>query len=63
MKVEKLKEILQNALDNLEDADENAEIKTVSNTYFLKNANCLISLGSAGYVNLDDPLEDEGDTE
>ena len=47
MKVQKLKELLQNYLDILEQYEDNDEIKMVTNTYFLSDNR--VFLGMAGY--------------
>lgn len=62
MTVADLKRKLEQALNTLEDFDDNQKIKMVSNTYFLGNS-CRTFLGlsgyNGGYINLDDPVEDQ----
>jgi len=53
MKVEKLKEILQTALDNLDYFDDEEEIKMVTNTYFIKDKSLFIGTYE-GYFSLKD---------
>ena len=66
MKVERLKQILSRALDVIEGFDDNQEVKLVSNTYFLGD-DCRHFLGisgyDGGYINLDDPVDEEDDDE
>lgn len=61
MKVEKLKQILNRAIDVLEDFDDNQEVKLVSNTYFLGGCRCFLGISGydGGYINLDDPIVEE----
>lgn len=60
MKIEELKEVLKNALDILEQYEDEDTVKMVSNTYFLGYP--LYFLGKAGYeggyINLDTLEED-----
>lgn len=62
--VSDLKDILQNALDNLEDFDDNQKVQLVSNTYFLGNANQFLGISGydGGYLDLND-IEIEEDEE
>ena len=63
MKVAELRSILESALENLEEFEDNQEVHMVSNTYFL--GGCHVFLGvsgySGGYVNLDMPVREEED--
>lgn len=62
MTVVELKRKLEQALNTLEDFEDNQKIKMVSNTYFLGNS-CRTFLGlsgyNGGYINLDDPVENQ----
>lgn len=55
MKVKKLRDVLERALNQLEDYNDNEEVKMVTNTYFL--GDCFYFLGvsgyDGGYINLD----------
>lgn len=66
MKVERLKQILNRAIDVIEAFDDDQEVKLVSNTYFLGD-DCRHFLGisgyDGGYINLDDPVDEEDDDE
>ena len=63
MKITKLQEILQDALNDIEDCiedyGEDAEVRLESNTYFLGNARYFIGISGydGGYLNLRD-IED-----
>ena len=65
---EKLRRILQEALDRLDQIDdegeENVKIETVSNTYFLGECYAFLGISGydGGYVNLDH-IEEEGEEE
>lgn len=65
--VGELKDILQTAIESMEDLDDNQKISLVSNTYFLGNANHFIGISGydGGYCNLDDIKveEDNADDE
>lgn len=64
--VSDLKNILQNALDNLEDYDDNQKVRLVSNTYFLGHANQFLGISGydGGYLDLNDiEIEEEDDDE
>ena len=65
MTVKGLKAKLQRVLDELENYDDDQEVRMVSNTYFL--GDCRLFLGVAGYdggyINLDDPVEEDDDEE
>ena len=61
MTVKKLRKVLESVLRDLNNYDDDAEVKMVSNTYFL--GDCRYFLGVAGYdggyINLDEPVEDD----
>jgi len=59
IKVSKLKDILQTALNTLDELEDDQEIRLVSNTYFLGNPNVFIGIAgyNGGYLNLDE-IED-----
>jgi len=52
MKVEKLKYILQAALDVLDDADDELELRSESNTYFVNKSSAFLGTRD-GYISLD----------
>lgn len=64
IKVSKLKQILENALSDLEGLDDDQEVKLVSNTYFLGHANYFLGISGydGGYLDLND-IEVEDDEE
>lgn len=55
MKIEKLKQILEDALEILEQYEDTDEVKMVSNTYFLGNPNYFLGVAgyNGGYIALD----------
>lgn len=64
MKMYELKELLKNALENLEDYDDDQEVRTETNTYYVHGD--FIGISGVGFVQLDDPAEkdyDEDDEE
>lgn len=64
--VSDLKDILQNALDNLEDYDDNQKVRLVSNTYFLGHANQFLGISGydGGYLDLNNiEIEEEDEDE
>jgi hypothetical protein len=65
MKVFQLKQILQNTLEILEEADDSAEIKMQQNTYFMRGVRYYVSSASEGFFDLENPIgnQDEEDTE
>lgn len=69
IKVSKLKQTLQDALDSLEGLDDNQEINLVSNTYFLHSARVFIGFSGydGGYLDLnnieDNLVDDDNDDE
>lgn len=50
--VRELKDILADAIEQIEDFDDDAEVKTVSNTYFVKGNNVLGTYD--GFLSLSD---------
>ena len=65
MTVSKLKGILRESLETLEQFEDNREVKMVSNTYFLRGAYYFLGIAGydGGYIDLDDPVDDEEDEE
>jgi len=61
MKVKRLKEILQNTLETLEDVDENTEIKMETNTYFMKGVRYFLSSAGEGYFDIENPIKDSNE--
>ena len=63
MTIKELKELLQRYIDEYEDTyGEVAEVRCVSNTYFLHGAQNFIAT-KEGFIDLDNPLDDEEDYE
>lgn len=62
MKVKELRLKLERYLNNLDDYDDDDQIKIVSNTYFLGD-NCRYFLGvsgyDGGYIDLDNSVEED----
>ena len=66
MTVSKLKRILRESLETLEQFEDDREVKMVSNTYFLRGAYHFLGIAGydGGYIDLEDPVyEDEEDEE
>lgn len=68
MKVRKLKELLEDILQTLENYEDEQEIKEVTNTYFLGNAKYFLGISGydGGYINLsqlDENIMDEDEEE
>ena len=63
MTVKKLKMILRSTLEDLEDYDDDQEVKMVSNTYFLGSVRYFLGVSGydGGYINLDNPVDEEDD--
>ena len=61
MKVSKLKQYLQNAIDELDEFDDDDQVHMVSNTYYLKSSNFIGT--HEGYVDLDHIRIDASDDE
>ena len=62
--VGELKDILQNALDNLDDYEDDEKVSMVSNTYFLGHANHFLGISGydGGYLDLNNiEIEEEDD--
>ena len=59
MKVYQLKEKLQEFLEKLEGYDQDAELKTYTNTYWLHGDEFIATYD--GFVSLDTPVEEEED--
>jgi transcription initiation factor IIE alpha subunit len=58
MKAGRIKQILQEALDILEDCDDNTDIRLESNTYFCNGASAFLGISSTGFLPLGDKLYD-----
>lgn len=56
MRVKKLKQILQDALDSIEYTNDNSEVQMVGNTYFLRGARYFMGVSGSdgGYLDLKD---------
>lgn len=65
MTVAKLKQILQEQLDNLEQFDDNQTVKMVSNTYFLGHPYYFLGVAGydGGYISFDDPVVEDDEEE
>ncbi len=61
MKVSKLKQYLQNAIDELDEFNDDDQVHMVTNTYFLNGSNFIGT--NEGYIDLDDIRVDEDDEE
>lgn len=64
IKVSRLKDILQTALNELDNYEDDQKINLVSNTYFLGHANYFIGISGydGGYLDLNNiEVEDEED--
>ena len=55
--VEQLKAYLQEVLNDLDNFDDQLEVPTVSNTYFI-HSNLFMQFGSAGFVDLENLYDD-----
>ena len=55
--IKDLKEYLQNAIEELEQFEEEEPLKIVENTYWLKGGNNFIAIESVGFVDLDYPID------
>ena len=60
MTIRELKEHLQSVLDELDDFDDESEVRVVSNTYFLRGATHILETRQ-GFIDLDNPLNEEDD--
>lgn len=61
MKVSKLKQYLQNVIDELDEFNDDDQVHMVSNTYFIKGSNFIST--HEGYVDLDNIRVDDSDDE
>ena len=61
MKVSKLKQYLQNAIEERDEFDDDDQVHMVTNTYYLKSSNFIGT--HEGYVDLNDIQVDEDDEE
>lgn len=61
MKLYELKELLRDALDKLENYDEEQNVKVKSNTYYVRGD--FISITGVGFVELYSPVEEDEDEE
>lgn len=59
MTVSELKDLLQQALDNLEDYDDNRELNIESNTYYVRGK--YIGIPGVGFIPLNDPVAADDD--
>ena len=59
MKVSKLKQYLQNAIDELDEFNDDDQVHMVTNTYFLNSSNFIGT--HEGYVDLDNIRVDDSD--
>lgn len=65
MTVKRLKKILQDAVDLLENYNDNDKVKLVSNTYFLDHPYVFLGIAGyeGGYVDLDNPVDIDDEEE
>ena len=61
MKVSKLKQYLQNAINELDEFNDDDKVHMVTNTYYLKSSNFIGT--HEGYIDLNDIRVDEDDEE
>ena len=61
MTVSELKDLLQQALNNLENYDDNQELNIQTNTYYVRGK--FISIPGVGFIPLNDPVADDDDEE
>lgn len=59
MKVSKLKQYLQNAIDKLDEFNDDDQVHMVTNTYYLKSSNFIGT--HEGYVDLNNIRVDDSD--
>ena len=57
MTIKQLKEHLQSVLDELDDFDDESEVRVVSNTYFLRGATHILETRQ-GFIDLDNPVSE-----
>lgn len=65
MTIAQLRDKLQSIIDNLDEYDDDKEVNVVSNTYFLGHPYYFLGMAGrdGGYVNLDNPCDDDEDEE
>lgn len=61
MTVSDLKDLLQQALDNLENYNDNRELNIKTNTYYVRGK--FISIPGVGFIPLNDPVDNDDDDE
>lgn len=61
MTVSDLKDLLQQALNNLENYDDNQKLNIKTNTYWVRGK--FISIPGVGFIQLNDPVDDDDDEE
>ena len=63
MKVGKLKRVLQDTLKDLDQYDDDQEVKMVSNTYFLGHPMYFLGVAGydGGYISFDNLVEEDDD--
>lgn len=61
MTVSDLKDLLQQALDNLENYNDNQKLDIKTNTYWVRGK--FISIPGVGFIQLDDPVDNDDDDE
>lgn len=59
MTVSDLKDLLQQALDNLEKYNDNQKLDIKTNTYWVRGK--FISIPGVGFIQLDDPVDNDDD--
>ena len=57
MTIKQLKEHLQSVLDDLDNFDDESEVRVVSNTYFLRGATHILETRQ-GFIDLDNPVSE-----
>lgn len=57
MTIRELKEHLQSVLDDLDNFDDESEVRVVSNTYFLRGATHILETRQ-GFIDLDNPVSE-----
>ena len=65
MTVRKVKQLLQDAIEILDNYEDDKEVKMVSNTYFLGHPYCFLGISGydGGYIDLDEPVDETDDDE
>ena len=60
MTIKDLKELLQKYIDELDDTyGEVAEVRLFTNTYFMRRGDNFIAITGKGFIDLDNPLDEE----